>query len=219
MMITATILGGISDTLAQTVTAIRRRAIKDPLSNDNGYPPSKSKQVSIELDEKLPHYGHELLPAHATHSATLPPPFDFQRLARFMAYGFIIAPVQFKWLQFLQRSFPFDAAAAAAAGTSSAAALTPVLKRVALDQLVFSPIGLVAFFSYMTLAEGGSLADVKARLSTIYIPTMKANYMVWPAVQLLNFRVMPLQFQLPFGSTVGIAWGTYLSLTNSSTEP
>ena len=33
-------------------------------------------------------------------------------------------------------------------------------------------------------------------MEQIYVPTLKANYMVWPLVQVLNFRVVPLQFQL-----------------------
>jgi Mpv17 / PMP22 family len=30
----------------------------------------------------------------------------------------------------------------------------------------------------------------------MYIPTLKANFIVWPAVQIVNFRLMPVQFQL-----------------------
>ena len=69
----------------------------------------------------------ELIPA----SKSLPPPFNFERLTRFMAYGFMIAPVQFKWFQALSRAFPL------VKGNGTAAAL----KRVACDQLVFAPIG------------------------------------------------------------------------------
>lgn len=119
-----------------------------------------------------------------------------------------MAPVSFKWYQFLGKSFPITAAN----GTTQA------LKRVALDQLVMAPIGLSMFFTYMTLAEGGGRKEILKKFDHVYVPTMKANYLLWPAVQLLNFRVMPLQFQLPFASTVGIAWGTYLSLTNSSSD-
>lgn len=50
------------------------------------------------------------------------------------------------------------------------------------------------------------------------MPTLKANYILWPAVQMINFRLMPLQFQIPFVSTIGIAWTAYLSLTNASED-
>lgn len=120
----------------------------------------------------------------------------------------IVAPFQFKWLALLNKTFPL------ATGNATAQAV----KRVACDQLVFAPISLVGFFSYMTLAEGHGTEGVKRKLQQAYAPTLKANYMLWPAVQLLNFRVVPLQFQLPFASTVGIAWGTYLSLANSGTQ-
>lgn len=197
------VLNGIADTMAQTVTAVRRR----PAAPGRSGPP-KSDTVAIELNEKLPHYGDGLGPTHSTHSLP-PPPFDFERLTRFASWGFAVAPFQFKWLQFLSRAFPITAASAT----------VPALKRVAMDQFVFGPVSLAAFFTYMTYAEGGDSAAVKKRLSHVFIPTLKASYMLWPAVQLLNFRVMPLQFQLPFASTVGIAWGTYLSLANSSADP
>jgi protein Mpv17 len=70
----------------------------------------------------------------------------------------------------------------------------------------------------MTIAEGGGRRAVQAKLREMYVPTMKTNYMVWPVVQLVNFRVMPIQFQLPFVSCVGIAWTAYLSLTNAADE-
>jgi hypothetical protein len=61
-----------------------------------------------------------------------PPPFDFERLTRFAAYGFLMAPVQYQWYGFLARSFPL------LKGHST----IPAMKRVAMDQLVFAPVGM-----------------------------------------------------------------------------
>lgn len=137
-----------------------------------------------------------------------PPPFDFERLTRFMSYGFIMSPLQFYWFGMLSRTFPITV------GRSN----IPALQRVALDQLVFAPFGLCCFFTFMTVAEGGGRRAVAKKFQDVYIPTLRANYMLWPAVQLINFKIMPLQFQIPFVSTVGIAWTAYLSLTNSAEE-
>lgn len=48
----------------------------------------------------------------------------------------------------------------------------------------------------MTVAEGGGRRAVAHKLRDMYVPTLKANYAVWPAVQIINFRLMPVQFQL-----------------------
>lgn len=48
----------------------------------------------------------------------------------------------------------------------------------------------------MTLAEGGGKRAVMHKMRDMYVPTLKANYLIWPAVQILNFRVVPIQFQL-----------------------
>lgn len=89
----------------------------------------------------------------------------------------------------------------------------------------------------MTIAEGGGRRALTHKFRDVYLPTLKANFVLWPAVQILNFRVIPIQFQIvslpgcarqdgaradfltqPFVSTIGIAWTAYLSLTNSSEE-
>ncbi|KAJ9630560.1 phosphoglycerate kinase [Taxawa tesnikishii (nom. ined.)] len=203
-MITNAVLGGIADTVAQTLTSIRERAVRKPGG------PSKDDFFAIEiheLDRKLPHWGgpEELIP----DSKKLPPPFDFERLIRFMSYGFIMAPVQHRWFGFLNKTFPIGGKSG---GTAAA------FKRVAFDQLLFAPIGLSIFFTYMTVAEGGGRKAVQKKFQDVYVPALKANYLVWPAVQMINFRVMPIQFQIPFVSTIGIAWTAYLSLTNSSDD-
>ena len=56
--------------------------------------------------------------------------------------------------------------------------------------------GLGGFFTVMTVAEGGGKRAVLKKFQEVYIPALKANYIVWPAVQILNFRVLPIQFQI-----------------------
>ena len=92
----------------------------------------------------------------------------------------------------------------------------------------------------MTVAEGGGKRAVMRKFQDVYLPALKANFIVWPLVQVLNFRVIPIQFQIvsadlhidhikcyiplltlsqPFVSTIGIFWTAYLSLSNASDEP
>ncbi|KAB8291084.1 hypothetical protein EYC80_009772 [Monilinia laxa] len=201
MMITNAVLGGIADTVAQSITAIRQAAVR----KQGGVRKDDSLAIEIhELDRKNPFNDRDLIP----DSKILPPPFDFERLTRFMAYGFAMAPVQFKWFQFLSRVFPI----------TKSSAFGPALKMVAMDQLVFAPVGIANFFTVMTIAEGGGKRAVAQKLRDMYLPTLKANFMVWPLVQIINFRLMPIQFQLPFVSTVGIAWTAYLSLSNAAED-
>ncbi|KAL2203851.1 hypothetical protein CC79DRAFT_1278258 [Sarocladium strictum] len=201
MMVTNAILGGIADTVAQTISSVRYRAFQKP-----GL--SKTEEFAIEIedyDRKSATYDRrDFVP----ESKVGPPPFDFERLTRFMAYGFCMAPVQFKWFKFLSSVFPM----------TKTSQFGPALKRVAFDQFIFAPVGVGAFFTVMTVAEGGGRRAVTNKLREMYIPTLKANFIVWPAVQIVNFRLMPVQFQLPFVSTVGIAWTAYLSLSNASDE-
>jgi len=197
MMVTNAVLGGIADTVAQTITSVRQRAVRKGVN-----PRTDPIAIEIhELDRKNPLNERDLIP----DSRVLPPPFDFERLTRFMAYGFCMAPVQFKWFRFLERSFPIG----------KSGGFVPVMKRVAFDQLVFAPFGslecperaavpllshslagIALFFSVMTVAEGGGRRAVQNKLRDMYVPTLKANFLVWPAVQMINFRLMPMQFQL-----------------------
>ena len=81
-----------------------------------------------EMDKKVPWpEDNFMVPA----SKRKPPPFDFERSIRFMAYGFFWAPVQHKWYAFLEHTFPLSVGKA----TGNA------LRRVAMDQLVFAPCG------------------------------------------------------------------------------
>jgi len=201
MMITNAVLGGIADTVAQSITTIRLTALRKP----GGITKDDTMAIEIhELDRKNPASQIELIP----NSKFLPPPFDFERLTRFMAYGFLMAPIQFKWFKFLSRAFPI----------TKSSGLGPALKMVAFDQLIFAPCGIATFFTVMTVAEGGGKRAVAHKLRDMYLPTLKANFMVWPLVQIINFRLMPIQFQLPFVSTVGIAWTAYLSLSNAAED-
>jgi hypothetical protein len=126
MMITNAVLGGIADTLAQSIAAIRLAAARKPggVKDDD--------EMGIELDSKNALDENGMVP----DSKYLPPPFDFERLTRFMAYGFMMAPVQFKWFQFLSKSFPI----------TKSSGLGPAMKMVALDQLIFAPVGKLLFY-------------------------------------------------------------------------
>lgn len=48
----------------------------------------------------------------------------------------------------------------------------------------------------MTVAEGGGRRALSRKFEDVYLPTLKANFVLWPAVQIMNFRLIPIQFQI-----------------------
>lgn len=115
--------------MAQTLTAIRVRQAQRKFnrvteSNETNRDGFITLEIQ-ELDNKVPWPEHDYMNPNRLR----PPPFDFERLVRFMSYGFIIAPIQHKWFKTLSGLFPTEK------GMSS------VLKSVAFDQLIFAPIG------------------------------------------------------------------------------
>ncbi|KKA28339.1 hypothetical protein TD95_000172, partial [Thielaviopsis punctulata] len=196
------LLGGIADTVAQTITAVRSNQAHKK------WHAAQQASAAVELREK----SDGTTAAAGGQIWAEPPraaePFSPERLLRFVVYGVGMAPAQFGWFKVLERMFPMGATAS----------VGPAVKRMVCDQVLFAPLGVATFFTAMTLAEGGGRGEIRKKLRDTYVPTLKANWMVWPAVQLVNFRVMPVRFQLPFVSTVGIAWTAYLSLTNAAED-
>jgi protein Mpv17 len=90
-------------------------------------------------------------------------------------------PAAFKWYSFLQRKVVL--------GNQTAT----IVARVLADQTVFTPIHLFCFLSYMSIMEGSS---PKEKLRTVFWPTYKANVTLWPAVQLVNFSIIPLEHRV-----------------------
>ncbi|KAI9722785.1 MAG: hypothetical protein M1828_004481 [Chrysothrix sp. TS-e1954] len=193
-MITNAILGGVADTTAQTLTSFRRRQALRHASQMEVFDLDRKSPIDTPLDQS---------------TRDLPPPFDFERMTRFMSFGFLWAVIQYQWYGFLSRSFPI---------TKGGAATMSALKRVAFDQFIAAPVGLALFFTFMTVAEGGGRRAVGRKFQDVFLPALKANYILWPAIQIVNFRLMPLQFQIPLVSSIGIAWTAYLSLTNAADE-
>ncbi|KAG9063251.1 hypothetical protein KI688_004855 [Linnemannia hyalina] len=133
---------------------------------------------------------------HNKQQQTIPPAQDFARTGRFMFYNFSVAPIIHTWYTVLDKNFPIAAQAVSNKQNQQAAAkvmhtLKPVVKRVIADQVIFAPIGLAMLFTGLTVLEGGSLQQIKDKLNNVcftFIPTLQANYLVWPMVQLVNFR-------------------------------
>lgn len=90
-----------------------------------------------------------------------------------------------------------------------------------------SPIGLATFFTFMTIAEGSGQKALKRKFMEVsplrdysfqgYLPALKANYCVWPVVQIVNFSFMPLPLQIPFVNMVGVFWYVVITVLTSGT--
>ncbi|GAA5850658.1 hypothetical protein JCM9279_006377 [Rhodotorula babjevae] len=112
--------------------------------------------------------------------------------------------------------------AGAGAAGANAAGETPVsvvqlAKRVAADQLGLAPISLFIFLFSMSLLEGLDSEETREKIRSNYWPILLVNWQVWPLLQTLNFRYIPLRYRVPVGSIAGIAWTCFLSWKTAKT--
>ncbi|RZC13903.1 PXMP2/4 family protein 4, partial [Glycine soja] len=68
--------------------------------------------------------------------------------------------------------------------------------KVAMDGIIFGPLHLFVFFTYMGLCAGKNLPQVKEDLKRNYVPALILEGGVWPVVQVFNFWYVPVKYQL-----------------------
>ena len=115
--------------------------------------------------------------------------------------GLIFAPLAHVWYnRVLERFLP---------GTSTRAVLT----KVALDQTVWALPVSSLYLAYVTVyINHGTVDDAERAIRTKIWPLMKANWLLWPAVQLVNFRFVPGPLQVPFINVIVLGWSAFLAL-------
>jgi protein Mpv17 len=144
---------------------------------------------------------------------------ELARTGRMALYGgCIFGPAATKWFGFLQRKVVFP-------GRPN----TEIVARVLVDQTVFASTNLFVFLSTMALMEG---TDPREKLASTYGTAIQKNWMLWPAVQFVNFKFVPLEHRvmlvnfvalgesvirrsvLTFHANLLLGWNCYLSLLN-----
>ncbi|GMF19089.1 unnamed protein product [Phytophthora lilii] len=122
-----------------------------------------------------------------------------QRTARMMVWGGILfAPVGHAWYNFLEKTVRGK-------GTAS------IVKKIAADQLIFSPPLSLAFFTYAGCSEGKQLRETLETAVAKLPPTLAVNWTVWPLVHVCTFGFVPLQYRILFINIVNIGWSAFLS--------
>jgi len=64
----------------------------------------------------------------------------------------------------------------------------------------------------MAIMEGSSPKD---KLESTYWNALSKNWMVWPFVQAINFKFVPLHHRVLVVNVVSLGWNCYLSFLNS----
>ncbi|KXZ55559.1 hypothetical protein GPECTOR_2g1108 [Gonium pectorale] len=106
--------------------------------------------------------------------------YDVGRVLRLCLWSVAVGtPIAHYWFRFLDtRIYPH-------APKSNSA----VVAKLLLDQLVMSPAGTALFFFGFRLLEGGTLAEARSSLAAKWAPTMALNYVLWPAANIINFKL------------------------------
>lgn len=76
-----------------------------------------------------------------------------------------------------------------------------LVARVIADQALFAPTNLFVFLSTMAILEG---KDPAKKIASTYRDTLKVNWTVWPVVQTVNFKFVPLEGRVLFVNFVSL---------------
>mmetsp|Transcript_751 Transcript_751/g.1572 ORF Transcript_751/g.1572 Transcript_751/m.1572 type:complete len:285 (-) Transcript_751:2057-2911(-) len=123
-----------------------------------------------------------------------------RRTAAIGIYGsMVLGPLLHVWYGALDRLYP-------------GGGLRAVLRQVTTDQLVMALAAQALFLTITPILEGKTWRQTKDSIRQHFIPGMLLNWRIWPAAQLINFGMLPRQFQIVFVNMTGMVYTVLLSI-------
>ena len=125
--------------------------------------------------------------------------YDYARTVRFFGVGLLVAgPTMNLWYSSLDK---------VVRGTATTAAL----KKVFWDQSLFLPVYLAGFIGVMSVLRAEETHELKGKFKRDFGPLLLSSYELWPAVQIVNFYMVPLHQRILVINFVSLFWNSYIS--------
>lgn len=86
-----------------------------------------------------------------------------------------------------------------------------VVKKLVLDQFIFSPIMILTFFGSLALFEENASENFKEEVNEKFTTLYKAEWMVWPPAQVINFYFLPTRYRVLYDNTISLGYDVYTS--------
>ena len=87
--------------------------------------------------------------------------------------------------------------------------------RMILDAFVYSPVAVAGYFTWRVVLDGGGLDCIRKHLSIKWAGALLASWSFWPAANIVNFSLVPLQFRVLYNNSLSLLWNGYLSHLNA----
>lgn len=123
------------------------------------------------------------------------------RTLQYSVVGLVVGPTVGKWYRILEGIYGKEA----------------VVKKVLTDQLIFSPVFIAILVTSLNLLQGLSWDEAVTKVQNSYFDILLTGYQIWPAVQVVNFYFIPIQYRVLLVQAVAVVWNTYLSWKLNST--
>ncbi|KAL0822397.1 hypothetical protein ABMA28_004480 [Loxostege sticticalis] len=93
-----------------------------------------------------------------------------------------------------------------------------VIKKLFLDQFICSPIIIMSFFATVAIFEEHPLENFTDELKTKFWILYKAEWMVWPPAQIINFYFLPTKYRVAYDNTISLGYDVYTSHVKHSKD-
>ncbi|XP_070505915.1 mpv17-like protein 2 [Chironomus tepperi] len=87
-----------------------------------------------------------------------------------------------------------------------------VVKKVLVDQMIASPIVISLFFVTLGLMKRESMNETMIEIREKFLRLYKAEWVVWPTAQVVNFWILPLKYRVLYDNTISLGYDVYTSM-------
>ena len=91
---------------------------------------------------------------------------------------------------------------------------TKTVAKLLIDRVLFAPPFLVLTIAFLQWTQHFSVTRTIEQIRHTYWPVLRLNEQLWTVAQIVNFELVPVEYQVLFGNAVALGWNMLLSLNN-----